>query len=230
MMEHALQVLADLPEAGAPALNLHEVGPPNVALNGLLLNVRGSLDNAAWALTHHYSLVPSPSEADSKHRTFVSLFGPKFLRALRRHDGELSERLKALSAWGRALAEVRDPAAHRIPLYIAPSVVDEAGAERIRVIDRAIEEAAAAKDWDRLRTLQRERWEQGAFHPVVTLWRQDGLGYGSLASLLDRDIGGMLDATELALRFTFAEDAWTVSTNNGPLPSRRGERWRDGGT
>lgn len=220
MIEHCVLVLAGLPADGSKALGLYKVEEVNVALNALFLNLRGSLDNAAWALVHHFELVDQPSEADAKHRRFVSLFGKKFLRALGEHDEELASRLTAMSDWGLQLAAVRDPAAHRIPLYIPPSVLDEEGAAKARALDEQIAVAVAARDWDKMHVLSDERWNVGPFRWALTLSEQEGLAVVSLAKVLNRDLGGLLDAVELVARFVFAEDAWTSGVNCGPLPRR----------
>lgn len=227
MLEHCILTLADLPPDGAPALPLHTVKEVNVAVNSLFLFLRGSIDNAAWALVHNFQLVERPSEAKGSHRRFTHLFGDRFLEALGNHDAELAARLRDLAGWGRALAAVRDPAAHRIPLYIPPCVLDEEGAAKVAQIDGQMTAAGKTGDWEEFHSLMDERWHAGPFRWVLTLSEQEGLAMASLAATLNRDVGGLLDAIELVVRFVFAEEAWTSEVNCGPLPRRRQPRSKD---
>lgn len=220
MMEHSLTVLAKLPSAGSPALPLHQVESTNTSLNALYLNIRGSLDNTAWALTYHFRLLDSPDESQTKHRQFVNLFGERFLTALGERDHELASRLREHAPWGKQLAAVRDPAAHRIPLYIPPFVLDEAGAERVAMIDREMEEAAARGDMQAFHEAMTQRWNAGRFQPVIGLSEQEGLAVVFLPKVLNRDLGGLLDSLELVVAFTFAAKARTLASNCGPLPRR----------
>lgn len=220
MLEHSLLVMAQLPPDRSPPLALHQVEEANVALNALYLNIRGSLDNTAWALTYHYELVEQPNESKVAHRQFAHLFGKQFLAALARKDAELAAKLQPMAGWGRELSTVRDPAAHRIPLYIPPSVVDAAGAQRVAEIDRELESAATRSGLDDFHSLMMKRWNSGVFRPVVGMSEQEGLALLSLPKVLNRDVGSMLNAIEHVVAFVFAEDARPLSTNYEPLPQR----------
>lgn len=224
MLEHSLLVLAKLPPDGSPALTLHQVEEVNVALNALYLNIRGSLDNSAWALTYHYHLIAKPDENRGADRQFVHLFGRSFLAALALKDAELAEKLEAMAKWGRELSKVRDPAAHRIPLFIPPSVLDSDGGARVAQIDRDMEDAASRGDFTDFHSLMAQRWNQGVFRPVVGMSEQEGLALFALPKVLNRDLGSMLTAIEYVVAFVFAENASPLSTNVAPLPRRNRTR------
>jgi hypothetical protein len=220
MIEHSLRVLSQLPPDKSPALPLRQVEEANVALNSLYLNLRGALDNTAWAVTYRFPLVDEPSENNRRHRSFVSLFGSAFLKALSEKDPELSERLESLATWGRELATFRDPAAHRIPLYIPPSVVDEEGVTKIHRLDAEMAAAAEADDWEAFHSKMMEQWNAGTYRAWVTLSEQEGLKMVWLAALINRDLAGLLDALESVIAFIFAEGIHPLATNCSPLPKR----------
>lgn len=223
MMEHGVRTLASLPPNGSEALALHKVEEANAAINALYLNIRGSIDNGAWAVVHHYQLVPEPNESKYRHQRIANLFAPEFLKKLGKKDQELSTRLETLAGWGRHLAKVRDPAAHRIPLAIPPSVVDETAVAAIEEIDNELAEAAQERDWEGFHDRMMARWNVGSFQRVVTLSEQQGLALVPLDALLNRDMGNVLEALELVVSWVFAEGKWTTSTNCGPLPRRIGK-------
>jgi hypothetical protein len=220
MLEQSTRMLATLPPDHSPALSLAKVQEANVALNTLFLNIRGSLDNAAWALVHHLGLLVPTAEHLKKHRTFAQLFGTRFLRALSNRDPELAQRLEGMAAWGKELAAFRDPAAHRIPLYIPPSVLDESAAAKVAQIDKELTAAAESADWEEYHRCMEERWNAGRFRQLLALSEQQGLALVSLPVALNRDLTGLLDALELVVAFVFAEGARPLATNVGPLPKR----------
>jgi len=97
-------------------LNPFEVEELNVHLNSYYLNLRGCFDNLAWALNYQFSIV----EAEENYRTRspCNLFGKDFLNALDRLKSELRKTLRDYEDWVAELKELRDPAAHRLPLTI----------------------------------------------------------------------------------------------------------------
>ncbi len=116
----------------SPQLNLH--------LNSIYLHLRGSLDNLAWALAFEIEHLGSPDESKVSFRRSVSLCSKKFVEALAPKHQELASILSRLAPWNDELKELRDPAAHRIPLYVPPSIMtpDEAsrwGALQTQSID-----------------------------------------------------------------------------------------------
>lgn len=220
MIQHSIVVLAKLPASGSEALPLHQVEEINVALNALYLNIRGILDNAAWALVHQLLLVENPNEQAAAHRRFTNLFGKKFLQVLAEKDKELAQRLDTLKDWGTHLARVRDPAAHRIPLYIPPSVLDESDVGRIAEIDRRMEDALQRQDWEAIHESMDERWNAGRFQQVLALSEQEGLRLVRLAGVLNRDLSGMFDALEVVTMYVFTHGRRPRATNCGPMPMR----------
>lgn len=82
-------------------------------LNGYYLNLTGSLDNLAWALTYQHELLKNIDESRRKHRSFVQLVGKDFFSALdKRQLTPLREKLEVLSEWYWQVREFRDAAAH----------------------------------------------------------------------------------------------------------------------
>jgi hypothetical protein len=92
----------------------------NLHLNSFYLHLRGILDNLAWALHHALVLIPEVGSEEGKGRTRVNLFSKDFVAALTIKDAACARAIQGYDAWSRELADLRDPAAHRIPLYAIP--------------------------------------------------------------------------------------------------------------
>ena len=95
----------------------------NVHLNSYYLNLRGALDNLAWALKYEFNFLPDVHEEGNKRRFFCDLFHPTFQDLLKRDHSHLAEMLVDLKWWKEELSNLRDPAAHRIPLTVVPRVI-----------------------------------------------------------------------------------------------------------
>lgn len=98
-------------------------------LNVIYINVRGLLDNLAWAALHTAGSEQSRRAPNVRVGLFAPLIG---------NDEGLSDLANALlpyRAWHTELADRRDPAAHRIPLSVAPSVLSPEEAEEFQALN-----------------------------------------------------------------------------------------------
>jgi hypothetical protein len=94
-------------------------------INVLYMHTRGVLDNYAWCLLYETS--PEAAQkivAEDKGRQQVDLFHPKF-RSLCPAFADIERQINAHAEWNADLKQRRDPAAHRIPLYIPSSAITE---------------------------------------------------------------------------------------------------------
>lgn len=87
-----------------------------IHLNSYYLNLRGALDNLAWALNYEFKLLPDSTELPANKRAACNLFGMSFLQKLGPVNEPLAEKLRCKIEWENKLRNLRDPAAHRIPL------------------------------------------------------------------------------------------------------------------
>ena len=94
----------------------------NVHLNAYYLNLRGALDNLAWILHYQLKLIPGVTEKNRPQK--IELTAPGFLVHLRSASIELADAMKEYSAWAKEVKALRDPAAHRVPIYTGPGVAD----------------------------------------------------------------------------------------------------------
>jgi len=103
------------------ALSVYEATKCAIQLNAYYLNLRGILDNLAWVLQYEWQLLPDVVE-DGKGNQSCYLFGKRFLDALQSRHAKLASVLHQYGPWKEELAALRDPAAHRVPIYVAPGV------------------------------------------------------------------------------------------------------------
>jgi len=103
-----------IPGPEAVELNLH--------LNAYYFQLRGALDNAAWALHYQFGLMGAVNEDDLTARRKCDLFSKDFLDRISKDHPVLATGLRSKTEWATDLKQLRDPAAHRIPLYAVPGI------------------------------------------------------------------------------------------------------------
>ena len=136
MDESVITINEELTKAQKP-LGSYLSARLTLLLNSYYLNLSGSLDNLAWALTYHHNLLENIDENNIEHRKFTQLLGKKFLQNLRQKSlKQLADELELCSSWYKEVKEFRDPAAHRIPLSIPHAVYSEEDVEKRNVLDK----------------------------------------------------------------------------------------------
>ena len=90
------------------------------AINITYMNIPGILDNFAWCLTYERQ----PELAEKISRKSVGLFSKKFRKEFNAFF-EVEKEIRVHDLWQREVMERRDPVAHRIPLYVPPSIVTQ---------------------------------------------------------------------------------------------------------
>ena len=111
-----------LPSGETVEINLH--------LNAYYFQLRGALDNAAWALHYQYNLLGAVDEDDRNARRLCDLFADSFIEAVNNALPTVAEVLRSEKLWASELKSLRDPVAHRIPLYAVPGVASPAEAAK----------------------------------------------------------------------------------------------------
>ena len=112
-----------------------------VQLNALYLNLCGAIDNLGWAVQHEWSVLGLVSETD-RARLQVSFRNKPFVDRIAESRPELATTIRAFESWLRDLHDLRDPAAHRIPLYVPPGTITDS--EQLAELERLKAQATAA--------------------------------------------------------------------------------------
>lgn len=103
-------------------LKAHEATLAALHANALYVGIRGALDNLAWALQFKFSLFDGVTEIEGD-RSKVDLFRECFIKAIENRLPVLGRKVRAKKEWALDFKKFRDPAAHRIPIYVPPGVI-----------------------------------------------------------------------------------------------------------
>lgn len=171
-------------------------------LNGYYLNLRGALDNLAWVLQIELRLLPGIDGSSSRGRTSIHLFGKKFINKLDNAAPRLASHVSSMKEWGLDLANLRDPAAHRIPLYVPPGVMTSqdqvAEFRRLDALSGAPEEKLGGK---RRIEIMLEAQQLASFEPVFCVTSSEGLKVYSIPRQLLYDHENYLKLTSNVLQW-----------------------------
>ncbi len=133
-------------------------------LNSLYLHLRGVLDNLAWAIAYELELYTQ--EALQKNPTIIGLFNSSYIRMLGSRCPALGQLLSERKEWHDGLKGIRDPAAHRIPSYVAPSVLKPEEALKYRELEKKASELIQKGDFAGVESVHNEIDNLGVFEPL----------------------------------------------------------------
>ncbi len=180
-------------------------------LNSYYVQMRGALDNLAWAVHYERSLFGAGDESDRKIQRRCYLFGPEFIRALRGSAPTLAVELAAKVPWADEFKALRDPVAHRVPLYAPPIVIEtqeeveqfrRIDAERVTLVNAGDLKGAAEK-LDEVRRV-------GTYRPWFATSGVDQVTPMSIPERIAIDQANFLDACESVLRSLFPDACTSV--------------------
>jgi len=158
-----------------------------VYVNAYYLSLAGALDNLAWLLLYELKLLTPVDEDDIKTRRLATLTSKKLRGLLAESHPEIGQRVEQSVDWYWDIRDLRDPAAHRLPLTVVAGVLDaDDHREAIRLKERA-SEAMNAGDIHEGMDLLFQASSLGTFRP----WLENPEGYQKgfyyLPNLLMRD-------------------------------------------
>jgi hypothetical protein len=203
MMEEAILTLDQEIGRSEEPLDHYLATRLTLLLNTYYLNLAGSLDNLAWALTYQYSLVEDVDENNWKHRKFVQLLDEKFLAKLRERNLEqLGKELQPFRDWYWDMRQFRDPAAHRIPLLVSHSVYSEEDAKKAQEHDEAAAQLIRQGKWKDGMNRLRQSDRLGKHLPIFISENPEIQCY-DLARQVNLDHANWLQIIEVVLRISF---------------------------
>jgi hypothetical protein len=166
-------------------LNSEESDELTEAVNLLYINIRGVLDNLVWALLYEHA----PETAATARPAAIGLFAPGIVNDQRFTD--LAHGLREHEGWHVDVKNRRDPAAHRIPLYVPSQVVTPDEAEMREKLMGESWAAAARKEFDVAENSRRQADALGTFHPVIS--HDPDAGAIALFPTLPDDLGHVVE-------------------------------------
>lgn len=181
-------------------LSAHLATELAIHVNAYYLNLCGSLDNMAWAMAYEWAMLPGINEADSTSRQYCNLFERDFRKDLRRTRSGLADLLDRHVEWNRELRKFRDPAAHRIPLFVAPGVIrDEETLAKFYEIGKEAEKSEEERGGRSLSEIFEEQRAVAGYEPIITTSSTDGLEQYSIPEQVGSDHQTFLKITEAVI-------------------------------
>lgn len=164
-----IEIIFDLfpPDAARP-LSGRDRAMVQAALQSYMINVFGLIDNLGWAFLLRHGLTPSPTKpskwvlpgvAKAFSRTEISLMHERTQEVLPVAFADYLQGKQVVDWYWEHLVHFRDALAHRIPLYVVPSVIDPANVARARELDRLAAEHNRGHRFELRDQVAREREE-----------------------------------------------------------------------
>jgi hypothetical protein len=169
-------------------LSPYEATDCAIHLNAYYLNLRGALDNLAWVLQYEWQLLAGVTEDEVSGRQKCNLFGAPFLAALQSQYPELASVLDQRLNWAKELAKLRDPAAHRVPIYVPPSVITcQEQVDKFRHIEAQADVALSERGDRPISEIYREAQAVADFMPVMIISTPQDLRICSISEQVRSD-------------------------------------------
>lgn len=205
MIESSLRAIYErVDAAGSKPLSPLLVPELAIHVNSYWLHLCGALDNLAWALQYEFGVLPNVDEL-GKGRDHIGLFRKKFVRCLLPIQPAVVEALREHQTWYTTIRSLRDPAAHRIPLFPVPAVLDAAQGE---ITQRLYDEADAHFKTGRLDEGMEFLYRgsnQGEYQPLVAISNHGKSELMQLLPLVQRDEDAFVSVSQIVLKALFAD-------------------------
>lgn len=172
MWEAYRSIVNIIPPDREDPLELGETGELNRDLNVIYMNVRGVLDNLAWAALFEFDN-KNAEELNKNNKKAVGIFQPCILK----NNIFLSIRSEIADHkdWSKEVKDRRDPVAHRIPLAVPPSFLSGDEKDAFTSLQDKYYTASGNLDFERANNLMKRLNEFGTFVPVFVHNPEDGL-------------------------------------------------------
>jgi hypothetical protein len=109
----------------------------------------------------------------------------------------LAESLSLERGWAKDFKDLRDPVAHRVPLYAVPGVItSEAGVDQFRALDREATDPAHRGDFNEFTAKRTEASHVGQYQPIFACSSPSGYELRRIPEQIDLDQGNFLDVSE----------------------------------
>lgn len=192
MQTSRLKMAEFAPLSRQEKLSTYECAELNVHLNSWYLQLRGALDNLAWTLHYEFGLLGPGDEDNVSTRRRCDLFGSDFLKAVRLHLPRLVSVLDERASWAGDLKTLRDPAAHRVPMYAVPGVMFDDDRREFDRLSIEAEAAAKVKDIETVRARMFDAEQLGVYQHVFAMSGNGGIQLRRLPEQLTADFSAFL--------------------------------------
>ena len=124
-------------------------------------------------MQYEWNLFPGVTET-GKGRNKCGLFLGSFTDALAIARPNVASELARHKDWYTELRTLRDPAAHRVPLYAIPGYLTEQEAAEYRRLESLGLERGRAGDHNGMMELIHRATRLGSYEPLMSIWTPEG--------------------------------------------------------
>lgn len=146
----------------ADRMGNEELDDTIIFIQAFIFNIFGAIDNLAHIMNSHFSLNVARNKIGfapaNKFASFRQLLSPNFQNKLKEYDDR---------GWFAYLIDYRHSLAHRIPLYIPPTVMNKADLPKYNELSSLWTEAILKHEFDKADKIEQERQELGKFVPLI---------------------------------------------------------------
>jgi|SRR5665213_253765 len=206
MLDVSLRYIADVTQKpDSKPLSTYAIPELAVHVNALWMNICGALDNLAWAIAHEFTLFQTLSEQPGQGRELVGLSKKAFIDRVAGVDGAFAESLRSEQIWQQELRDLRDPAAHRIPIYPTPGVLQGVAARRAQeLMDRANSAMMAGRTSEGIGLIDHAN-SLASYEPLIVLSHEGRLEPRHLLKQLHADLDQFLAVSRTVLNRLFRD-------------------------
>jgi hypothetical protein len=203
MKESRFQITQTISATGDSPLDAYTVTGMSIHLNSYYLHARGALDNLGWLLNYEFGLLANVHEDSPKGRNALSVFGSRFLSALRAIAPAAAAVLEQNRTWEQELKALRDPVAHRIPLYAVPAIASEDQSREILRLHQLADEAFRAGEHHLGVERLSESSRIGLFVPAFVESSTTGVRLKSIPTQMAHDLESLAIVCNALLKLVF---------------------------
>jgi hypothetical protein len=193
MMDRARIEIGEASESPKGPISNDKLTHLNMCLNSYYVNLRGALDNLAWAALYRFGLRPEIDETDRSTQWFCTFAGKDFRKSLAVVKPFTETVVEGIQTWLKDLATFRDPAAHRLPLAMAPALLTYEEGEIYKGLLTGAWAAAKTLDFEMYDKLMGEANALGVFRPFLNTPRAQDGGIYIVPNLIAADHRRFLD-------------------------------------
>ena len=157
-------------------------------LNLIYIHLRGLLDNFAWI----FAYVTNPEKISNFNKMSIGIFNERYQENFLKCP---SDALKEFQAWNDDLSERRNPVAHRIPLYLVPSILSPNDSESVSLHMKEAHKKALALDFQGFEDSFAKVRSVGSYSPVFAHNPKESLL--NIYPTIPNDVGTLLSIQKI---------------------------------
>jgi hypothetical protein len=128
-------------------------------LNAIYIDLLGLLDNYAWVVVHQHG----SAATKAKNALSIGLFKQAF--AVDPSLKAVADALQPFRDWETDVKTRRNPAAHRMPLYVPPAALTPEDVVQVERFEALISQALHAQEFEKMDALRESRRRVGTLVP-----------------------------------------------------------------